>query len=107
MLHFFVDSGIKDTLYFWGEFHKALKLYIELKKESEKLDSFNLGGGFAIRNHLGFEYNYEYMINEIIKNIQIIKIRRSKRRPFVRHCYVNAFHIDVGVIGSGQRRCGD
>lgn len=70
MLHFFVDSGIKDTLYYWGEFQKALKLYIDLKKESENLDSFNLGGGFPIRNHLGFEYNYEYMINEIIKNIK-------------------------------------
>ncbi len=32
MLHFFVDSGIKDTPYYWGEFQKALKLYIELKK---------------------------------------------------------------------------
>lgn len=70
MLHFFVDSGIKDTPYYWGEFKKALKLYVELKKESENLDSFNLGGGFPIRNHLGFEYNYEYMINEIITNIK-------------------------------------
>lgn len=70
MLHFFVDSGIKDTLYYWGEFQKALKLYVELKKESKNLDSFNLGGGFPIRNHLGFEYNYEYMINEIIVNIK-------------------------------------
>lgn len=70
MLHFFVDSGIKDTLYYWGEFQKALKLYTELKKESESLDSFNLGGGFPIRSHLGFEYNYEYMINEIINNIK-------------------------------------
>jgi arginine decarboxylase len=70
MLHFFVDSGIKDTLYYWGEFQKALKLYIELKKESKNLNSFNLGGGFPIRNHLGFEYNYEYMIEEIIKNIK-------------------------------------
>ena len=70
MLHFFVDSGIKDTLYFWGEFQKALKLYVALKKESENLEAFNIGGGFPIRNHLGFEYNYEYMINEIIKNIK-------------------------------------
>ncbi len=70
MLHFFVDSGIKDTPYYWGEFYKALKLYIELKKESEDLDSLNLGGGFPIRNHLGFEYNYEYMINEIVTNIK-------------------------------------
>ena len=58
MLHFFVDSGIKDTLYYWGEFQKALKLYVELKKESLNLNSFNLGGGFPIRNHLGFEYDY-------------------------------------------------
>ena len=70
MLHFFVDSGIKDTLYYWGEFQRALKVYIELKKESQNLSAFNLGGGFPIRNHLGFEYEYEYMINEIIKNIK-------------------------------------
>ncbi|BDD04207.1 arginine decarboxylase [Aureibacter tunicatorum] len=70
MLHFFVDSGIKDTPYYWGEFQRALNVYVELKKECKDLDSFNLGGGFPIRNHLGFEYNYEYMINEIIKNIK-------------------------------------
>lgn len=70
MLHFFIDSGIRDTLYYWGEFKRALKLYIELKKESQNLDAFNLGGGFPIRNHLGFEYNYEYMINEIINAIK-------------------------------------
>ncbi len=69
MLHFFVDSGIKDTPYFWGEFQKAVQLYIELKKESANLDSFNLGGGFPISNHLGFEYDYKYIVNEIIKNI--------------------------------------
>lgn len=70
MLHFFVDSGIKDTLYYWGEFKKALKLYIDLKKQSDSLSAFNLGGGFPVRNQLGFEYDYEYMINEIVKNIK-------------------------------------
>lgn len=70
MLHFFVDSGIKDSLYYWGEFQRALKLYIDLKKHSKTLESFNLGGGFPIRNHLGFEYNYEGMINDIIASIK-------------------------------------
>ena len=70
MLHFFVDTGIKDALYYWGEFQKALKLYVELKKECSTLDSFNLGGGFPIRNHLGFEYDYESMINMIIETIK-------------------------------------
>ena len=70
MLHFFVDSGIKDSLYYWGEFQKAMKLYVDLKRQCTTLDSFNLGGGFPIRNHLGFEYNYEYMINEIVSAIK-------------------------------------
>lgn len=70
MLHFFIDSGIKDTMYYWGEFKKALELYVTLKEKSPSLRSFNLGGGFPIRNNLGFEYNYEYIINEIVSNIK-------------------------------------
>lgn len=70
MMHFFVDSGIKDTLYYWGEFQKALKLYAELHKSCETLNAINLGGGFPIRNNLGFEYDYKYIINEIIDNIK-------------------------------------
>ncbi|MCF8223220.1 MAG: arginine decarboxylase [Bacteroidales bacterium] len=70
MLHFFVDSGIKDSLYYWGEFQKALKLYTDLRMECDTLEAINLGGGFPIRNHLGFEYDYEYMIREIVRNIK-------------------------------------
>lgn len=70
MLHFFVDSGIKDSLYYWGEFQRALKLYSELSKACPTLESLNLGGGFPVRNNLGFEYDYDYMINEIVKNIK-------------------------------------
>lgn len=97
MLHFFVDSGIKDTLYFWGEFQKALKLYIELKKESKNLVSFNLGGGFPIRNHLGFEYDYEYMINEIIKNIKEACIKENVLEPDI---YTEFGKYTVGEAGA-------
>lgn len=69
MLHFFVDSGIRDNLYYWGEFQKALKLFVELKKICPSLKAINLGGGFPVRNNLGFEYDYEYMINEIVSNL--------------------------------------
>lgn len=70
MLHFFVDSGIKDNMYYWGEFQKAMQLYVELKRECPSLRALNLGGGFPIRNNLGFEYDYEYIINEIVSNIK-------------------------------------
>ena len=69
MLHFYVDSGIKDSLYFWGEFKKALKLYLELKKQCKSLNSFNIGGGFPIRNNLGFNYDYAKITEKIVQNI--------------------------------------
>lgn len=72
MLHFFVDSGIKDSLYYWGEFRKALKIFAELKKICPSLDSINLGGGLPIRNNLGFEYDYKYMINELVSTIKSV-----------------------------------
>jgi len=55
MLHFFVDSGIKDTFYYWGEFQKGLKMFVELKKLCPELRALNLGGGFPVKNTLGFE----------------------------------------------------
>ena len=97
MLHYFVDSGIKDTLYYWGEFQKALKLYIDLKKECSGLDSFNLGGGFPIRNHLGFEYNYEYMINEIINNIKEACVKEKINEPDI---YTEFGKYTVGESGA-------
>ncbi|MBK6389739.1 MAG: arginine decarboxylase [Saprospiraceae bacterium] len=71
VLHFFVDTGIKDTIYYWGEFKKVLKTYCELKKICPDLRAIDIGGGLPIRNSLGFEYDYSYMINEIVKQIKI------------------------------------
>ena len=70
MFHFFVDSGIKDTLYYRGEFTKALNLYIELKRRCNTLNSFNIGGGFPIKNHLGFSYDFEGIIDDIVSTIK-------------------------------------
>jgi arginine decarboxylase len=67
MLHFFVDTGIKDTTYYWGELKKGIKTYIELKKNFSSLQAINIGGGLPIRNSLGFEFDYKYMIHQIVQ----------------------------------------
>ncbi len=72
MVHFFIDSGIKDNVYYWGEFQKAMKLFVELKKTCPEIKALNLGGGFPIRNNLRFEYDYENIINEIVSNIKSV-----------------------------------
>ncbi len=71
MLHFFINTGIRDTAYYWNELQKCLKVYISLKKICTSLDSLNIGGGFPIKNSLAFDYDYQYIINEIINQIQI------------------------------------
>ncbi|MFN8277095.1 MAG: arginine decarboxylase [Chitinophagales bacterium] len=71
MLHFFIDTGIKDVNYYWTEFHKALKIYVELKKICPELTTINLGGGMPIKQSLAFDFDYEYMINEIITQIKL------------------------------------
>ena len=69
MLHFFINTGIKDNAYYWNELVKCLTVYVNLKKICPTLDSLNIGGGFPIKNSLAFEFDYQYMIDEIINQI--------------------------------------
>jgi len=70
MLHFFINTGIQDQSYYWNELMKCMKVYVALKKVCPTLDSLNIGGGFPIKNSLGFEYDYAYMADEIIGQIK-------------------------------------
>jgi arginine decarboxylase len=70
MLHIFLNKGIKDDIYYWSELNKVINLYCQLKKICPELDSINIGGGFPIKHSLGFDYDYQFMINEIVGNIK-------------------------------------
>jgi len=72
MLHFFINTGIRDTAYYWNELSKCLKVYVRLKKICPTLDSLNIGGGFPIKTSLAFDYDYQYMVDEIVNQIKLI-----------------------------------
>lgn len=72
MLHFFINTGIKDTAYYWSELSRFMYKYCELKKICPSLDTVDIGGGFPIKTSLTFEYDYEYMVDQIVENIQWI-----------------------------------
>ena len=71
MLHFFINTGIRDNAYYWNELLKCLKVYTSLKKICPSLDSLNIGGGFPIKNSLAFDFDYEYLVDEIVNQINI------------------------------------
>ncbi|HSV89341.1 MAG TPA: hypothetical protein VLH61_11925 [Bacteroidales bacterium] len=81
MLHFFINTGIKDNAYYWNELSKCVNIYCELKKICPELDSLNIGGGFPIKNSLGFDYDYEYMTEEIVAQIKNICNQNGVKEP--------------------------
>ena len=72
MLHFFINTGIKDSAYYWSELSRFMYTYCELKKICPELDTVDIGGGFPIKTSLAFEYDYQYMVDQIVENIQWI-----------------------------------
>ncbi|WP_296622693.1 arginine decarboxylase [Marivirga sp.] len=81
MLHFFINTGIKDTAYYWSELGRFVDKYCELKKVAPELDTIDIGGGFPIKTSLGFEYDYQYMVDQIVENIQWICEKNNVETP--------------------------
>ncbi len=81
MLHFFINTGIKDKAYYWNELTKSVNVYCELKKTCPELTALNIGGGLPIKNSLDFVYDYEYMVEEIIAQIKSICERNDVPDP--------------------------
>lgn len=81
MLHFFINTGIKDSAYYWNELAKCVNVYCDLKKICPELDSLNIGGGFPIKNSLANTYEYEYMSEEILAQIKNICTNRGVEEP--------------------------
>lgn len=97
MLHFFMNKGIKDDIYYWNELNKVVTLYCQLKKICPELDSLNIGGGFPIKHSLAFDFDYNYMVNEIISNIK--KICKRHKVP-VPHIFTEFGSFTVGEAGA-------
>lgn len=97
MLHFFINTGVKDTSYYWNELNKAVNLYCELKKVSPELDSLNIGGGFPIQTHLDMTYDYEYMAEEIVAQIKHICTQNNVPEP---HIFTEFGSYTVGESGA-------
>lgn len=97
MLHFFINSGIRDTTYYWSELNKFIHKYCELKKLCPELKAVDIGGGFPIKNNLYFEYDYQYMADQIIENIQSICRKKGVAVPDV---FTEFGNFTVGESGA-------
>ncbi len=97
MLHFFINTGIRDNAYYWNELSKCVSVYCDLKAICPELDSLNIGGGFPIKNSLAFDYEYEYMAEEVIAQIKSICSQRNTPEP---HIFTEFGSFTVGESGA-------
>lgn len=97
MLHFFINTGIKDTAYYWSELSRFIFKYCELKKICPSLDSVDIGGGFPIKTSLTFQYDYKYMIEQIVENIKWICDKNNVPVP---HIFTEFGSYTVGESGA-------
>lgn len=81
MLHYFINTGIKDSAYYWSELSRFVYLYCAIKKMCPELDTIDIGGGFPIKNSLAFSFDYEYMVEQIVENIQWICNKKNVPVP--------------------------
>ncbi len=96
MLHFFINTGIRDNAYYWSELHKCLGVYTSLKKICPDLDSLDIGGGFPIKNSLNFNFDYQYIIEEIVRQIKITCNEHNLKEP---HIFTEFGSFTVGESG--------
>lgn len=96
LLHFFVNSGIKDTTYFWSELTRLVNVYCDVKEVCPDLDTLDIGGGMPIYTSLGVELDYAYMIDQIVYYIKTICESRGVSEP---HIFTEFGSFTVGESG--------
>ncbi len=96
MLHFFINTGINDTSYYWNELTKLLRIYCDLKKVCPSLDSLNIGGGFPIKKSLAFDFDYAYMVKEILTQVKRMCTDNDIPEP---HIFTEFGSFTVGESG--------
>ncbi len=81
MMHFFINTGIKDTTYYWSELVRLIHVYCDLKEVCPELNTLDIGGGMPIYTSLGVELDYAYMIDQIVYYIKTICDDRGVEVP--------------------------
>lgn len=81
LMHFFINTGISDSAYYWNELGKCVNVYCDLKKLCPTLDTLDIGGGMPIKNSLNFQFDTDYMIGEIIGRIKDICDENHVQEP--------------------------
>lgn len=79
MLHFYIDQGVLSK-YFFVMLKRQIQIYNKLRKQIDTLDTINIGGGMPAVYKDGDYFNYQFIIDKIIKTIKTKT--EAEKNPF-------------------------
>ncbi|HIF14541.1 MAG TPA: arginine decarboxylase [Bacteroidetes bacterium] len=108
MLHFFINSGITDTSYYWNALEKKISFYCKLKPLCPDLKYINIGGGLKTHSALNDNRSHKKIIEKIVSLISSV-CQKNKTDPpdifteFGNYTVSNCACTLYSVIGKKQQ----
>jgi arginine decarboxylase len=70
MLHFFINTGNQRYSVLLERIVQMSSCICTFEENCSEVNSLNIGGGFPIKTSLKFDYDYQYMVEEIVSQIK-------------------------------------
>lgn len=108
MLHFFIDSGITDSRFYWQELEKHITLYCRLSQVNPWLSTLDIGGGMPFMDSFDFTFDYQDLVLRILKRIKEVCTVHGVAEPdliteFGKYTVAEASGIIFKVLGRKQQ----
>lgn len=97
LMHFFINTGISDSAYYWNELGKCVNVYCDLQKLCPTLNTLDIGGGLPVKNSLSFRFDLDQMVSEIVARIKDICDENHVQEP---HIYSEFGSFTVAECGA-------
>ncbi len=81
VLHFHFGGIITNIENYIKGFGNIFELYCKLKKRFDTLEYFDFGGGLPVKYSLNYNFDYEYLVDEMIKTAKIISDDNKIQEP--------------------------
>ncbi len=81
LFHFHFGGTITNIDNYIKGLSNIYELYCNLKRKYDSLEYFDFGGGFPVKYSLTYNFDYDYLVDSIIKTVKSISIKNEIPEP--------------------------
>lgn len=81
VLHFHFGGTISNIDNYIKGFSNIFNFYCELKKKHPSLEYFDFGGGFPIKYSLTYSFDYDYLVDSMVKAAKTLSVNNGIDAP--------------------------